>query len=248
MKNIKNLFTVALLFALIAGFSSCSTDNDNYWVAIGTYRALENNHFYIEFEEDNQIQKMYPGEVSNLNLRDIEDGQSVYVYYDLLKEDEPGYDLNAKIYALVNILTKDIIPLTEATEDSIGNAAINIVDSKISLNDEFLHISFQYRYDPYSSIRHMLNMVIPEEGVDQTPDGEFINLEFRHNDNGDYGNDIAFGYVTFRLREIADEMKTKKGIRIKYKSINEGSKTVEILFDGDSSDKIIRDVKTPSVY
>ena len=32
---------------------------------------------------------MYPGEVSNLNLRDIEDGQSVYVYYDLLKEDEP---------------------------------------------------------------------------------------------------------------------------------------------------------------
>ena len=38
----------------------------------------------------------------------------------------------------------------------------------------------------------MLNMVIPEEGVDQTPDGEFINLEFRHNDNGDYGNDIAF--------------------------------------------------------
>ena len=57
MKKYKTYLPFALLFALIAGFSSCSTDNDNYWVAIGTYRALENNHFYIEFEEDNQIQK-----------------------------------------------------------------------------------------------------------------------------------------------------------------------------------------------
>ena len=38
-------------------------------------------------------------------------------------------------------LTKDIIPLTEATEDSIGNTAINIVDSKISF-DEFLTLAF----------------------------------------------------------------------------------------------------------
>ncbi len=229
MKNIKKLITLSLLFAIAIGFTSCLDDDDNYSVIIGTYRTIDEDGFYFEIEQEDKIVTMYPGDTRNFFDREIPDGQRVFIYYDLLDEKEPGYDYNAKIYGIDKILTKDIIPITEATEDSIGNDPIDIVNCRISLDKEFIHMKFQYYTVNYSQISHMLNMVTPE--IEEESQDEFIHLEFRHNAYDDYRSKIVTGLVTFRLENIEHLMESKKGIRIKYNSINSGKKEVELLFD-----------------
>lgn len=245
MKNIKKLITLILLFAVTIGFTSCLDDDDTYSVIIGTYRVLDDDHFYFEIEQKDKIVTMYPGDTRNFLYRDLPDGQRVFIYYDLLDEKESGYDYNAKIYGIDKILTKDIIPITEATEDSIGNDPIDIVSSRISLDKEFIHMQFQFYVNSYSNITHMLNMVIPE--TEEDLQDEFINLEFRHNAYDDYNSKIVPGLVTFRLKNIEDLMEDKKGVRIKYKSINSGNKEVELLFDEEVPAKPERQIGVKSI-
>lgn len=246
MKNIKKLITLLLLFTVTIGFTSCLDDDDNYSAVIGTYRIMEDDHFYFEIENNGKIETMYPGDTRKIINRELPDGQRVIIYYNLLDEKEPGYDYNAEIYGIEKILTKDIIAITEAIEDSIGNDPIDIVNSRISLDKEFIHMSFQYSRSSYSNIRHMLNMVTPEG--EQDPQDEYINLEFRHNGYEDYGRDIAYGLVTFRLKNIEELMQTKKGVRIKYKSINSGDKEVELPFDEEVSTQPEKRIGVTSIY
>ncbi len=227
MKNIKILFTAFLMLALAMGVTSCLDDDENNWQPIAaTFRVVDDsdNDYYFEIENEGKIEKMYPGYRSNSKRPDLPDGQRVIVFFELLEEKVSGYEYNIKIYGINEILTKNIIPITEETNDSIGNDPIDIVGSRISLDKEFIHMSFQYHHYRSSTEKHMLNLVINED----SPEDDYINLEFRHNAYDELGPDVASGLVTFRLAKVADQLETKKGIRITYKSINSGTKVKEL--------------------
>lgn len=234
MKNIKMLFTVLLMLTLTIGVTSCLDDDDNNWQQIvATFRVVDDSDYFFEIENKGKIEKMHPGDRNNPKRPDLPDGQRVIVYFELLEEKVPGYEYNAKIYGINEILTKNIIPITEATNDSIGNDPIDIVNSRISLDKEFIHMSFQYNHIRYSQTKHMLNLVIDEE----SPEDEYINLEFRHNGYDELGPDVAVGLVTFRLDKVEEQLENKKGIRITYKSINSGNKVVELSLSEETQVK-----------
>ncbi len=65
----------------------------------------------------------------------------ICLYFNLLEEKKEGYDYNAKVQYIENILTKSVIPMDEQTTDSIGDDRINIVD--MWLGGGYLNIEFQ---------------------------------------------------------------------------------------------------------
>ena len=84
--------------------------------------------------------------------------------------------------------------------------------------------------------KHFLNLVIndKEESAptadEDSAEDEYINLEFRHNSEGDYPQSLGEGYVSFKLDKIKGRMEGKKGLRIRVNTLYGGPKTYEVKF------------------
>ena len=81
----------------------------------------------------------------------------------------------------------------------------------------------------------VINQSTPLEETAPTADegnaeDEYINLEFRHNSEGDDPQRLGEGYVSFKLDKIKDRMEGKKGLRIRVNTIYGGPKTYEVKF------------------
>ena len=123
----------------------------------------------------------------------------------------------------------------ENTEEKIGDDKINTTDMRINKDNKYLTIEYQYYGTHSADKKHFLNLVIPKaEAAPTTEDGsgkdEYINLEFRHNSEGDYPQTLGEGYVSFKLDKIKDRMEGKKGLRIRVNTLYSGIKTYEVKF------------------
>ena len=65
---------------------------------------------------------------------------------------------------------------------------------------------------------------------EDSAEDEYINLEFRHNSEGDDPQRLGEGYVSFKLDKIKNRMEGKKGLRIRVNTIYGGPKTYEVKF------------------
>lgn len=224
MKQLKYyIATFVLVFITIPALQSCLNDSDsdnfnnainNSSLAIGTLRIIDGNEYYFDLDDGD---KMYPGDTSYIHNYSLNDGQRVFVYFIPLKESMPGYKYNVKVIKIENILTKDIITLTEENADSIGNDRINA--NELWIKGGFLTIEYQLLHSNNPNKKHMLNMVVNETAGAPSPEDEYVNLEFRHNAYDDEEREPAWGVVSFRLDSIAKQMKGKKGLRIFVKAI-----------------------------
>ncbi|MCD8079375.1 MAG: NigD-like protein [Bacteroides sp.] len=221
MKKLKYMVWSLCLIVATPFFTSCLDDNDDpaYGISsemqLSTVRLLDNDQFYFEFDDGNTL---YPNDGSVLRNYDAQDGQRVFVYYDLLEEKVDGYTYHGDIRLIQNILTKNIIPLTEETEDSIGDDRINAIE--ILIAGGYVNISFQYYGTHTEDKKHMLNLVQNE--TIEYPESDYIPLEFRHNAYNDYPSRIGWGYVCFNLETIEELMEQKKGFEIRINTINDG--------------------------
>lgn len=226
MKKLRFYF-VAFIFAflLIPLLQSCM-DNDNKLSSrftIGTLKIIEGNEYFFNLDEGD---KMYPSDTSYIHNYTLIDGQRVFIHFLPLEEDVPGYEYNVQLIQLQNILTKDIIPLTEETADSIGNDRVNIADPWIS--GDYLNIEYQYYHSNNETKRHMLNLVMNETPDAPAPEEGYINLEFRHNAYDDEQRTTGWGIISFKLEEIADQLRGKKGLKILVNSIYDGKRTYTV--------------------
>lgn len=219
------LVAFMLAFLLMPLLQSC-VDNDNKLSSrftIGTLKIIEGNEYFFNLDEGD---KMYPSDTSYIHNYTLIDGQRVFIHFLPLEEDVPGYEYNVKLIQLQNILTKDIIPLTEETADSIGNDRVNISTPWISGN--YLNIEYQYYHSNNEAKRHMLNLVINETPDAPAPEEGYINLEFRHNAYDDEQRTTGWGIISFKLEEIADQLQGKDGLKILVNSIYDGKRTYTV--------------------
>ena len=123
MKKQRTIFTAfMLLFIAMPMLQSClDNDWDNQYpslFAIGTIKVIEGNDYYFTLDEGS---KLYPGDTTALYNYTVVDGQRAFVYFDELSEKKEGYEYNAQIKHIENILTKDIYFMPTDKEDSIGD-------------------------------------------------------------------------------------------------------------------------------
>ena len=169
------VFTFALL--IIPMLQSCLNDDDENRgtrFTIGTIEVIGEKEYFFNLDDGD---KMYPSDTTYIHNYTVENNQRVFIHFLPLEEDIPGYDYNVKLIQLENILTKDIIPLTEETADSIGNDRINATSLWITGN--YLNIEHQFFHSNNPDKKHMLNLVINETAETPDPEDEYFTLEFR---------------------------------------------------------------------
>ncbi|MDR3119208.1 MAG: NigD-like protein [Mediterranea sp.] len=223
MKKFKASFLVLILaLTPLMLLQSCLNDNDNYYLAIATFRAAENHGGYYFTLDDGQ--KMYPQQPSSGGM---EDGQRVYVYFDILDEKTDGYKYTIEVKGIEKILTKELFVMDEQTADSIGDDKIDITG--IWLGDGYLNIRFQFSGAHYPAKPHMVNLVRNDiEGANEEADEEgYLSLEFRHNAFDDSQTALLNGIASFKGPFIEKDL---KGLKVRYNSINNGIKHVKVDF------------------
>lgn len=229
MKKQKMTFVaLMILFLTIPMLQSCLDDWDNDYdtlFAIGTVKVIEGKDYYFALDEGS---KLYPGDTTYVRNYALVDGQRVFVYFSELKEPVTGYDYNAQIKHIENILTKDIYFMPAEKNDSIGDDRINATDFWIT--GDYLNIKYQFYHSNDTEKKHMLNLVVNEASTGEGDKADYVNLELRHNAFNDNQISLGTGLVSFKLDNIADLLAGKKGLNIRVKSLYDGERfaTVDI--------------------
>lgn len=236
---------IGLFFAALATMpllQSCLDDDNgpNEALVISTINKISPDSKEFYFTLDNG-KKMYPDNMQGWSGKDYVEGQRAFVIFNELEQPVEGYDYNILVRQIREVLTKDIVTMGgENTEEKIGDDKINITYMWISSDRKYLTIEFQYYGTHSEDKKHFLNLVIndaqssptadDEEGGSDGSDDDFINLEFRHNSEGDSPVSLGEGYVSFKLDEINDRMEGKKGLRIRVNTIHNSIQTKEVKF------------------
>lgn len=125
MKKFRTILAAfLLLFITTPVLQSCLDDwddDEHPLLAIGTVRIIDGKDYYFALDEGT---KMFPGDTAQVDNYTLVEGQRAFVYFNLLDEEVTGYDYNAKINHVENILTKDIYFMPAEKADSIGDDRI----------------------------------------------------------------------------------------------------------------------------
>lgn len=220
MKNKRTTFIVLIIILLAPLIMQACLDDENishHQLAIGTLKVIDGQEYYFALDEGT---KMYPGDTTNIHNYTVHPEQRAFIYFDLLDEKVSGYDYNAIIYRIEDILTKDIYFMPADKADSIGDDHINITSMWIANNH--LNIQYQLYYDDTSDTKHMLNLIVNEASDGKNDKDGYLTLEFRHNGFNEAQNKLGPGLVSFRLDNIKKLTDGKRGLNIRINTLYNG--------------------------
>lgn len=233
MRNFKFMALIFILVTVSTTFQSCldGDDQPSDSLVISTINVSDAKSKDFYFTLDNG-KKMYPGDTKWLGNYELTDGQRAFVVFNELDDKVEGYDYNIQIKQITNILTKDIVTMgeDENTEDKIGDDKINATYIWMTKDAKYLSVEFQYFGTHNENKKHFLNLVINPSTPEATDDAEndYLELEFRHNDEDDSPAQLGEGYVSFKLDKIKDMVSGKKGLKIRVNTIYDGVKYYKI--------------------
>lgn len=222
-------YILALFISMITASSltSCSDDGyslDNFTLSLATVNPIDDNSgtYYLTLDDGTTL---WPA-ASNA-IYSPRANQRVIVNYTLLSDQIGEYDHYAKINGLQEILTKQVIDLTPENNNEVGNDAIKVLDSWIG--DNYLNIHFGINVGGLQT--HTLNLV--KNKLDNTAilneDGE-IELELRHNKNGDEEKYVLKNYAAFDLRPLQVEGRDSIKIVIKALDFDGQTKSYSVTY------------------
>ena len=205
--KMKMLFVLPL-FLFIAAFVSCNDDYDHatYYAGMGTV-LKQGKDYAIDF--DNSRTMTLADSSLLVATKSQTPGQRVIVSFTY---DEGRLPNTIFPIDVVRVLTKPFFPIpTLEQSDSIGNDPIKLVEAWVG--GAHLNVKYAYYTSAYGGRAHFINAI----DLNRKDDKGYVSLEFRHNDNNDYRNRVAYGYVSFPLSE---EYLRGNGFNIKYKDFN----------------------------
>lgn len=242
MKKFKFIGFALAILTTMPMLQSCLDDDNgpSEALVISTINKISPDSKDFYFTLDNG-KKMHPDNAQGWSGKDYEDGQRAFVIFNELEQPVEGYDYNILVRQIREVLTKDIVTMGgENTEEKIGDDKINVTYMWISSDRKYLTIEFQYYGTHSEDKKHFLNLVINDaqpsptadnaDGDNENTGDDFINLEFRHNNEGDSPVQLGEGYVSFKLDEIKDRMEGKKGLRIRVNTLHNDIQMKEVKF------------------
>lgn len=191
----KRMIRYTPLILIVFLFFSCSKDEDyslnKFWVSAATINTADVKPYLIVTDNGD---KLFPSSSNIRNFKPV-NGQRVWVSYTILKDEGTAFDYYVKVNDVREILTKEIVTLTNSNKDSIGNDPVEI--ENVWFTEDFLTIGFVYGG---GGAIHFVNLVRNlEEGYSAS---NLPILEFRHNRNYDRFNNAMRGWVSFDLSEL----------------------------------------------
>ncbi len=221
MKKMNLIFGLLCLLTFTT-FTACDDDDDNftYYADMATVKELDGQWI---LQSDN-CGKLVPDNSSIIKLNDAaKDGQRVIAAFNFFNEENSrNSSRSIELYDIYRVLTKDLYQMPAEKEDSIGNDPVYI--KKIVSSEEHINIFFQYKGSD-SGIAHFINLVTTESSA--VNEEGLLDVEFRHNNEGDHPHYLQNGWVAFPLKSIPGYSEnTTKGLKIK-------------VYNGDGKEQII---------
>ena len=100
---------------------------------LGTVKKIDETSYYFTNGKDTFLPV-------NEYSYEATDGQRAFVYFYISSKENMNYDYNIDVQDIKNVLTKDVIEVTEDNKDSFGNDMAKIVD--VSITDGYLNFVF----------------------------------------------------------------------------------------------------------
>lgn len=228
MKKLK-MIALALIVMLVPFLQSClDDDGPNDSLVISTIKVPDANSKEYYFLLDNG-DKMYPGDTRWVSGYKAVDGQRAFVVCNELEQPVTGFNYNVEVKDIRDITTKDVVDLTEENQEKIGDDKINATYMWIAQG--YLTVEFQYMGTHSADKKHFLNLVVNKlTEINPQADDDYFTLEFRHNAEGDSPDWLGEGYVSFKLKGIEEQIKDKKGLRIRVNTLYNGIKEYTVDF------------------
>lgn len=195
-------------------FSSCLDDNEpeTFFPTLGTVNANEND-ITIESDSYGLLIPINPGFITSTQTDST--GQRILTVFqyteNTTKEGKTG--MQVELVRVNKVLTKKADDLRIGIEDVFGNSPIQITAASISQK----HLNIQYEYYGSTNISHRISLVLNSET--QLDENGLLQVEFRHNNQGDTYSERLWGIVSYTLESIPDYDESKcKGFKIIYDS------------------------------
>jgi hypothetical protein len=146
-------------------------------------------------------------------------GQRAIIYFNVLSTAMSGYDYNAQITAIEDILTKNVTVVTTAAQDTLGTDGIKIVNAWIA--GGYLNMQVQMYYG--GTVQHFISLEDNQYNpIPAEQNADYVCLELRHNARNDsrQSGTLATGYVCFKLANYDPNSQGKNGIYLRYTQID----------------------------
>ena len=232
----KRILKIGIFISLIFSFSACyDLDNDSnydYWNGFGVIHIDDQSDITIEMDNGDML---FPVNMHHTDR--YKDKDRILINYVISDSDRVITGEKREYHVLVNriekVLYKGIFDITPATEDSIGNDPIHVYKVWKTRN----MVTLKLGYNGHSKA-HFINLV--KEPGELTLDDQPVQLELRHNKNGDRETYRMDAFVTFDLSslQIAGQDSVSYVINGKnYKGEDYSYKGV-YRYDSDSSKSI----------
>lgn len=206
-----------IVFGIIAGLmmvvTGCFDDDEGYslndmWVGFGMIEQVSSDpvEYKINMDNGDVLVPVASGYHRPWYYQGTDDpesrlktGERVLVNYTVIGDetnDEGEVDQYlVKLNSVKKILLKGILDITEENQDSIGNDPVIVRDCWKT--DSLLNFEIKYwgRYEV-----HYINLV--KQAGNLSVDNQPIELELRHNNNGDVEDIPYAAYVSFNLKAL----------------------------------------------
>ncbi|MFG6426800.1 NigD-like protein [Lepagella muris] len=220
MKKAKLLISSILLMASSVAFQSCSSDDNDSWdmyrpTALVTVCPTSDGGFIMQLDNNTTL---YPTNMDKSPYGSKE--VRALVNYDednLEKSDRKDVHVNW----IDSIRTKfPEIYIDETSNDKFGNDPVEIVNDWVTVaEDGYLTMRLRALWGNNSK-PHSFHLV-----SGKNPEDPF-ELELRHNNNGDIGNNLGDILIAFNLNELPRNGSDNVKLKIHWKSF-QGDKSHE---------------------
>lgn len=205
---------IGILFCCVT-FSSCLDDNEpeTVYPTLGTVNA-DGKDIIIESDSYGPLVPVNPGFITSTQTDST--GQRIMAVFQYAGETakKTSNSTSVELIRVNKVLTKKANDLRQAgTEDIYGNAPIQITASSISQK----HLNIQYEYYGSTNISHRISLVLNADT--RLDENGLLQVEFRHNNEGDTYTERLWGIVSYTLESIPDYKESEcKGFKIVYNS------------------------------
>lgn len=216
-----NMYLLLLALVLIPTLQSCDNDDDGYSLdnyAIALVSVKKDANGAVSFVSDKGT-RLWPA-ASLVPYRDLADGTRLMASFTILSDKQGDYDHYVRLNDYNKVLTKDVVKLTAANKDSIGDDKVHITD--MWLSGGYLNVEFNMNMP--SSKKHLVNLV---ENTTQTdPNDGYVYLEYRYNNMDDVTGYWGRSIVSFKIGTLIPT--PTKGFKVRINSAVNGEKTITL--------------------
>ena len=213
----KTFLLLLMLLPMATMFTSCEKDVERspLYNGLVTIRYTEGNVLYFQLDD---VRTLYP---VNMNTGKFwNEGQRVLINFYVVDEDDRGFTDAVYVNWINPILTKATVESKGVENDIVyGKAPVEIVRDWVTVvEDGYLTLRFRTYWS--GGVTHAVNLLT---GVN--PDNPY-EVEFRHNDYGDYDYYVGDGLVSFDLSKLPDTEGKTVNLKLRWMSFS-GPKSVE---------------------